>query len=233
MANDKKKTSVEDDVLFRLKPDRRLLSYAPDVTGHRTNRDRRGRDSADTGTSSGYIKLQQDDKNGQRYLVDYSVTVRFTLHGQKKSVQMKGEDISTTGILLTTPSSAEQVPLMEAEDVRLTFEITPGSMPEGYEMMVRKIPATCVREASRPDGASLWDAVQVHSGRILEYTSQELHARSSILLLGRHRLCHRAHACRIGHLFPVQSLALPLQHHRGDFPADALSVWFLLPSDKD
>ena len=156
MANDKKKTSVEDDVLFRLKPDRRLLSYAPDVTGHRTNRDRRGRDSADTGTSSGYIKLQQDDKNGQRYLVDYSVTVRFTLHGQKKSVQMKGEDISTTGILLTTPSSAEQVPLMEAEDVRLTFEITPGSMPEGYEMMVRKIPATCVREASRQDGAHLY-----------------------------------------------------------------------------
>lgn len=156
MANDKKKAPVEDDVLFRLKPDRRLLSYAPDVTGHRTNRDRRGRDSADTGTSSGYIKLQQDDKNGQRYLVDYSVTVRFTLHGQKKSVQMKGEDISTTGILLTTPSSAEQVPLMEAEDVRLTFEITPGSMPEGYEMMVRKIPATCVREASRPDGAHLY-----------------------------------------------------------------------------
>ena len=45
MANDnKKKTPAMDDVLFHQKPDRRLLSYAPDVTGHRTNRDRRGRD---------------------------------------------------------------------------------------------------------------------------------------------------------------------------------------------
>ena len=72
MANDnKKKVPVVEDVLFHQKPDRRLLSYAPDVTGQRTNRDRRGRDSSIPGTSEGYIKLQQDDKNGQRYLVDY------------------------------------------------------------------------------------------------------------------------------------------------------------------
>lgn len=69
------------------------------MTGQRTNRDRRGRDSSTPGTSEGYIKLQQDDKNGQRYLVDYEVTVRFTLDGRKQSIKMKGEDISTTGIL--------------------------------------------------------------------------------------------------------------------------------------
>lgn len=157
MANDnKKKVPVVEDVLFHQKPDRRLLSYAPDVTGQRTNRDRRGRDSSTPGTSEGYIKLQQDDKNGQRYLVDYEVTVRFTLDGRKQSIKMKGEDISTTGILLTMPTSAEPVPLRDAQDIRLTFEITPGSMPEGYEMMVRKIPAACVREASRPDGTHLY-----------------------------------------------------------------------------
>lgn len=126
------------------------------MTGQRTNRDRRGRDSSTPGTSEGYIKLQQDDKNGQRYLVDYEVTVRFTLDGRKQSIKMKGEDISTTGILLTMPTSAEPVPLRDAQDIRLTFEITPGSMPEGYEMMVRKIPAACVREASRPDGTHLY-----------------------------------------------------------------------------
>ena len=132
MANDnKKKVPVVEDVLFHQKPDRRLLSYAPDVTGQRTNRDRRGRDSSTPGTSEGYIKLQQDDKNGQRYLVDYEVTVRFTLDGRKQSIKMKGEDISTTGILLTMPTSAEPVPLRDAQDIRLTFEITPGSMPEG------------------------------------------------------------------------------------------------------
>lgn len=126
------------------------------MTGQRTNRDRRGRDSSTPGTSEGYIKLQQDDKNGQRYLVDYEVTVRFTLDGRKKSIKMKGEDISTTGILLTMPASEEPVPLKDAQDIRLTFEITPGSMPEGYEMMVRKIPAACVREASRSDGTHLY-----------------------------------------------------------------------------
>lgn len=126
------------------------------MTGQRTNRDRRGRDSSTPGTSEGYIKLQQDDKNGQRYLVDYEVTVRFTLDGRKQSIKMKGEDISTTGILLTMPASEEPVPLKDAQDIRLTFEITPGSMPEGYEMMVRKIPAACVREASRPDGTHIY-----------------------------------------------------------------------------
>ncbi|MFV0635381.1 glycosyltransferase family 2 protein [Mitsuokella sp. WILCCON 0060] len=150
----KKKEQEEQDVLFHLKPDRRLLSYAPDSTGTRTNRDRRGKDSA--GTSEGYIKLQQDDKNGQRYLVDYKVTAVFQYEGKKYTETLKGEDISTTGILLTQPAGSEALPLLEAENIKLTFEITPGSMPEGYEMTVKKIPAQCVREAERPDGTKLY-----------------------------------------------------------------------------
>lgn len=149
-----KKTQEEQDVLFHLKPDRRLLSYAPDVTGTRTNRDRRGQNSAKT--SEGYIKLQQDDKNGQRYLVDYKVTAAFQYEGKHYTKTLKGEDISTTGILLTQPAESEPLPLLEAENIKLTFEITPGSMPEGYEMKVRKIPAKCVREAVRPDGSHIY-----------------------------------------------------------------------------
>lgn len=158
MSSEKKKEtktpSKQDDVLFHLKPDRRLLSYAPDITGTRTNRDRRGQDSATTG--DGYIKLEQDDKNGQRYLVDYEVTAVFTYEGKKYTRKMKGEDISTTGILLTLPPEAEEAHLQQAKDIKLTFEITPGSMPEGYEMKVRKIPAKCVREAVRSDGSHIY-----------------------------------------------------------------------------
>ena len=144
----------EEDILFRPKPDRRLLSYAPDSSGTRTNHDRRGQGSSEADES--YVKLQQDDKNGQRYLVDYEVIVTFLAGGKKQSCKMHGADISTTGILLTLPPSAKDAHLQEASDIRLTFEITPGSMPEGYEMKVKKIPAKCVREAVREDGPHLY-----------------------------------------------------------------------------
>ena len=111
MANDnKKKTPAMDDVLFHQKPDRRLLSYAPDVTGHRTNRDRRGRDSANPDTGDGYIKLQQDDKNGQRYLVGgrgppparavvvRSVGSNISRPGQTAHGHFSGPDIHAAGI---------------------------------------------------------------------------------------------------------------------------------------
>lgn len=131
MANEKKITqkqaagmNQEEDILFHQKPDRRLLSYAPDSSGTRTNHDRRGQGSSDD--DERYVKLQQDDKNGQRYLVDYEVTVRFSTGGKKQVCRMRGEDISTTGILLTLPSSAKDAHLQEAADIRLTFDIMPG-----------------------------------------------------------------------------------------------------------
>ena len=128
------------DVLYEEKQDRRLLSHVPDSTGHRSNHSRRG--ATDEINTEDYVRYEQDAKNGQRYLVDYPVEMRLPGGG---SLTGRAVDISTTGILIrmdTVPGRA--VPTFEG-DVKLTFEITPGSMPEGYEMKVKKLPATVAR----------------------------------------------------------------------------------------
>ena len=127
----------EEDVLYTVKEDRRLLSHVPDKTGHRSNRSRRGA-SADM-ASENYVLYEQDAKNGQRYLVDYAVKIESAAG----SFAARAVDISTTGILVRLEKDAGEAEL--TGEVRLTFEIVPGTMPEGYEMKVKKLPATVVR----------------------------------------------------------------------------------------
>ena len=132
--------SATQDILWEEKQDRRLLSHVPDATGHRSNHSRRG--ASDAMNTEDYVRYEQDAKNGQRYLVDYPVEIRLPGGG---SLTGRAVDISTTGILVrmdATPGRA--APTFEG-DVKLTFEITPGSMPEGYEMEVKKLPATVAR----------------------------------------------------------------------------------------
>ena len=127
------------EVLYEEKPDRRLLSYTPDASGHRSNHDRRGgcEDEDD------YIAYQREDKAGQRYLVDYGVEMSCK-GGSLRAVAI---DISTTGMLLKY--AAGKPGPQVGDKVRLTFEITPGSMPEGYEMKVKRLRAKCVRVLER------------------------------------------------------------------------------------
>mgnify|MGYP001639879409 FL=1 len=129
--------AAEEDVLYTVKEDRRLLSHVPDKTGHRSNRSRRGA-SADM-ASENYVLYEQDAKNGQRYLVDYAVKIESAAG----SFAARAVDISTTGILVRLEKDAGEAEL--TGEVRLTFEIVPGTMPEGYEMKVKKLPATVVR----------------------------------------------------------------------------------------
>ncbi len=129
--------AAEEDVLYTVKADRRLLSHVPDKTGHRSNRSRRGA-SADM-ASENYVLYEQDAKNGQRYLVDYAVKIESAAG----SFAARAVDISTTGILVRLEKDAGEAEL--TGEVRLTFEIAPGTMPEGYEMKVKKLPATVVR----------------------------------------------------------------------------------------
>lgn len=138
------------DVLYEEKPDRRLLSYVPDASGLRSNHDRRGAHDTVEGQID-YEQYQREDKLGQRYLVDYDVAVSFSHKGSKRVLTGKAMDISTTGMLLKLPEGEERN-LQEAEKVKLTFEITPGSMPEGYEMHVKEIPSHCVRLIRKDDG---------------------------------------------------------------------------------
>lgn len=128
------------DVLYAAKQDRRLLSHVPDATGQRSNHSRRG--ASDEMNTADYMRYEQDAKKGQRYLVDYPVDIRLPGGGLLTGHAV---DISTTGILIRLQSVVGRgAPIFDG-DVTLTFEITPGSMPEGYEMQVKKLPATVAR----------------------------------------------------------------------------------------
>ena len=96
------------DILEIKKKDRRLLNHVPDITGTRSNHDRRE----------------------QRYEVCYDVKVN--------SIKATISDVSTTGCLI---KSDKELP----EHAKLTFEISPGSMPEGYEAKIKSLPAKLVR----------------------------------------------------------------------------------------
>jgi len=148
------KKQPPEDVLYEEKPDRRLLSYVPDESGLRSNHDRRGHHEEDTDGKIDYRLYEKDDKSGQRYMVDYDVTVSFYYQGQREQFVAKAVDISTTGMLLRLPMGKEQL-IKESDKLKLKFKITPGSMPEGYEMKISSLKATCVRLFDRGDGSVL------------------------------------------------------------------------------
>ena len=152
--DEQKKESVrrpqEQEVLFEEKQDRRLLSHVPDATGKRSNYSRRG--AVDTLRTEDYAQYEQDAKSGQRYLVDYPVTIHLS---NGSVMEARAVDISTTGILVQIPTADGQEPSFD-KDVKLTFEIVPGSLPEGYEMKVKKLPALVARKFRKDTGEILF-----------------------------------------------------------------------------
>lgn len=152
--DEQKKESVrrpqEQEILFEEKQDRRLLSHVPDATGKRSNYSRRG--AVDTLRTEDYTQYEQDAKNGQRYLVDYPVTIHLS---NGSVMEARAVDISTTGILVQIPTTDGQEPSFD-KDVKLTFEIVPGSLPEGYEMKVKKLPALVARKFRKDTGEILF-----------------------------------------------------------------------------
>ena len=140
------------DVLFAIKPDRRLLSKVPDADGLRANKERRGFER----TAGAYdIKtLMDQDHSGTRYLVDYDVAVEVCgADRQKKHFRAVGRDISSTGMLLELTANEAEA-LEKARNIELSFEIAAGTMPEGYEMSVR-IGTEVVRQQLSADGKIL------------------------------------------------------------------------------
>ena len=140
----------EKEILFEEKQDRRLLSHVPDATGKRSNYSRRG--AVDTLRTEDYAQYEQDAKSGQRYLVDYPVTIHLS---NGSVMEARAVDISTTGILVQIPTTDGQEPSFD-KDVKLTFEIVPGSLPEGYEMKVKKLPALVARKFRKDTGEILF-----------------------------------------------------------------------------
>ena len=148
--NESVRSPQEQEILFEEKQDRRLLSHVPDATGKRSNYSRRG--AVDTLRTEDYAQYEQDAKNGQRYLVDYPVTMHLS---NGSVMEARAVDISTTGILVQIPTADGQEPSFE-KDVKLTFEIVPGSLPEGYEMKVKKLPALVARKFRKDTGEILF-----------------------------------------------------------------------------
>lgn len=141
------------DVLLAIRPDRRLLSKVPDAEGVRLNKERRGFDTDNN--EYDIMTLMDQEHSGTRYLVAYDVAVGYCGEDKKKShCKAVGRDISSTGMLLEL-SAADAEALEHAKSIELSFEIIAGSMPEGYEMSVRRIGAEIVRQQVGEDGKIL------------------------------------------------------------------------------
>ncbi|MCF2642683.1 glycosyltransferase [Roseburia hominis] len=139
----KKKKGRIEDVLLKPKEDRRKLSNVPDKTNTRSNIDRRNITEIDRNTDmEAFIKSA---KSGIRYQVDYEVLLILKdKKGKKRKIHTRGIDISASGILLRCNEEKWLEAVEYAKKIWIKFEITPGSMPEGYEMKV-KIPVHFVR----------------------------------------------------------------------------------------
>lgn len=142
---------TEEDILLVAKPDRRLVSKAPDKEGVRTNVDRRRIKGCED--PNDISALVENEKLGRRYLVNYDVSIQYVSVDKTVTCLGKGVDISSTGMLLeVSPEVAQD--LSQASKINLKFVIAPGTMPEGYEMKV-DIPATYIRFGKNADGKTL------------------------------------------------------------------------------
>ena len=131
----KKSGGATPDVLLATRADRRSLSYVPDPTGVRKRVDRRG-NAQDVPTDNTTLR-ERIAETGTRHIAQYEVTAVATVNGVKRQIACQSEDISTTGMLLRVQSEADALALESASKLLLRFSITPGTMPEGYEMDVR------------------------------------------------------------------------------------------------
>ncbi|MDD2973280.1 MAG: glycosyltransferase [Lachnospiraceae bacterium] len=121
-----------------MKTDRRILDNVPDTDRIRMSRDRRGGSLISKEDHVSVNDFIRQKSGGIRYAVDYDVRVAGkTRQGESFHFLCKGVDISTTGLLLRVDATKYQNLLEHTEKLKLCFEITPGSMPEGYEMKVK------------------------------------------------------------------------------------------------
>lgn len=133
-----------DDRLQELKEDRRLLPYVPDVTGRRTNADRRQASERDKiRRDQDYEKYIESAEAGRRFKVKIPVRLTYTAEGKKKVLRGTCMDISSTGMLFIADEESAVTDM--PKEGKLSFEIRPGDMPEGYEMKVKGLSAEIVR----------------------------------------------------------------------------------------
>ncbi|MEW9937646.1 glycosyltransferase [Clostridium butyricum] len=138
------------DILLKQNKDRRLLSNVPDKQAIRKNTDRRGNGSLDDYKDDpmGFIMSKNA---GIRYEMKCKVNIKGKIKKEIVSIEGMSQDISTTGILIELNSKEDLEILNKCDELKLQFNILPGSMPEGYEMNV-KIKGKKVRDTIDRDG---------------------------------------------------------------------------------
>ena len=128
-----------DDVLLREKEDRRLLPNVPDPENIRSSADRRGH-ASEVWRALDYDGYMRMWKSGIRYKVE-NITVHIKCKKRGKwSLRFKAtmDDVSNTGALLRFPGPMQQDAVSDADSLTISFEVPPGSMPEGMEMKVKQ-----------------------------------------------------------------------------------------------
>ena len=141
---------TKEDILLEPLADRRKLPNVPDSSHLRTNVDRRG--TAREETAESYVISQEKVASGQRYHVDYPVQFRIhTASGQVLKAAGRAKNLSGSGILCDIPRAYIKA-VEQSAMVELSFEIKPGTMPEGYEMKINKIKALWVRTVPTAEG---------------------------------------------------------------------------------
>ncbi|MDQ0174856.1 glycosyltransferase family 2 protein [Bacillus chungangensis] len=138
MTNSKKKKIVE--VLTVPKEDRRVLSNVPDPENLRAPVDRRG--TKDAASANGNVDAERSRLLGLRYKANFEVMIAAQGERKKASIKARAVDISSTGILVAFDSSVEIFKV--GDKVKIRGKIPPGTMPEGFESLV-KIDAAVVR----------------------------------------------------------------------------------------
>lgn len=139
--------TVDGDILLKERKDRRILPDVPDPSGKRSPIDRRGvyTDNQDIQN----IMLKR--KSGTRYVGVFDVDVSFTDEsGVKRKYTLQSRDISDSGILLRADNPDVVNQLEKSKDIKLDFNIPPGSMPEGHEMRI-KTGANYIRTCMKDD----------------------------------------------------------------------------------
>lgn len=135
-----RRNKIVQDILLEHKKDRRLLPNVPDAKKMRSGQERRG------STVEHF-----DQISGTRYLVQYPVTIICHQQGlEKKKINASAIDISTSGILIKVEHDEDIKILEDSKSATLRFQVTPGTMPEGYEMRMR-IKADFVRKVEREE----------------------------------------------------------------------------------